>query len=539
MDFNDEHKDNDTVDVDRTSTQSPENSYSFWADQPQTTVSSGDSFSPAPDTPSEAASSVPSAEGDAPSASSESAPFNTCNSAATDAGRDAASLNGMSADMAAASDRSGAYIPNTTMPGYVPGAYPPPFYSPYPMYPQPPVPKKPSFAKKFFGAVGLGICFGVFACGTFIGSYRLYKHFFPEKASAPVALTAQKPVTTNIALTPTDTEIPVASDSSEIVSRVVEQTMPSMVSIRTKLRATSYYFGIPYQEEGAASGSGIIVGSNETDFLIATNYHVVDGATEISVILADESTHTATVKASDESADLAVLALPKASLLADTLDAIDIAVLGDSDSAKIGQMVIAIGNAMGYGRSVTVGYLSAKDREVTIDGIKMTLLQTDAAINPGNSGGALLNTSGEVIGINNAKTAETSVEGICFAIPISKATPILRDLMSREILAEEEKGYLGVRVQTLDSAMVSQYNWPNGVYVSSVTEGGSAEAAGIYAGDIITHVDGKEVVTANQLVNSVTAHRIGESVEIKLQRIENGEFKEYTFSVTLMKNPTL
>ena len=179
------------------------------------------------------------------------------------------------------------------------------------------------------------------------------------------------------------------------------------------------------------------------------------------------------------------------------------------------------------------------DREITIEGNDMILLQTNAAINSGNSGGALLNTKGEVIGINNAKLSSTDIEGICFAIPISEATPILDDLMTHEILADDEKGYLGVSVTELDSAIFRDYNWPEGVYVSAVTEGSAAEKAGIYRGDIITHVNGEKVSTANQLVNAVTSNRYGTVVEITLQRIINGTFSEFTYSVTLQQNPEL
>ena len=315
--------------------------------------------------------------------------------------------------------------------------------------------------------------------------------------------------------------------------------MPAMVSVKTVYTTYSQFFGQTFTDQGEGGGSGIIIGSNETDLLIATNYHVIEDTTSVQVILADDTTHTVTVKGSDPAADLAILALPLSGLTEDTLSKIDIAVLGDSDSAKIGQMVIAIGNALGYGPSVTVGYLSAKDREITIEGNDMVLLQTNAAINSGNSGGALLNTKGEVIGINNAKLSSTEIEGICFAIPISMANPILDDLMTREILSEEEKGYLGIQVKDLDHSMSELYGWPVGVYVYSVTPGSAAEEAGIYKGDIITHVDGAKVSTSNQLINAVTAHRHGSTVEITLQRMGNGAYEEFTYTVTLKQHPDL
>jgi len=401
--------------------------------------------------------------------------------------------------------------------------------------------KEHRFAKKVFGSIVLAACFGLVAGATFFGIKHAYYHFFPEEGER-LEETLQNNTTTekpNIILSPTGLSDVGDTDASETVSKVVEQTMPAMVSIKTLYTSTSYFFGQAFTEESEGGGSGIIIGSNDTDLLIATNYHVIEDTSAVQVILADNTSHAVTVKGSDAAADLAILALPISDLTEETMSCIDIAVLGDSDSSKIGQMVIAIGNALGYGPSVTVGYLSAKDREVTISGNDMILLQTNAAINSGNSGGALLNTKGEVIGINNAKLSSTSIEGICFAIPISMATPILDDLMTREILSESEKGYLGVSVLELDSEVFELYNWPEGVYVSGVTKDSAAEKAGIFQGDIITHVNGSKVSTTNQLVNSVTAHRYGTEIEITLQRITEGQFAEHTLTVTLQQNPEL
>lgn len=396
--------------------------------------------------------------------------------------------------------------------------------------------------KIFFGCIGLAACFGIVAGGAFFGVKYAFSYFFPEKAAIMDELTnpANKPgkkQEVTIASTPLVSVD--AMDASETVAAVVEQTMPAMVSIQTLTTTTTYFWGQPISSDNEGGGSGIIVGSNENDLLIATNYHVIDGTSSVKAVLADGTTHTVTVKGSDPQADLAILALPIKGLTQETLDSIDVAVLGDSDSSRIGQMVIAIGNALGYGPTVTVGYLSAKDRELTISGNDMVLLQTNAAINSGNSGGALLNTKGEVIGINNAKLTSTEIEGICFAIPISSATPILNDLMTREILSENEKGYLGVTVLELDASIFQTYGWPEGVYVSAIAEGSAAEKAGIYKGDIITHVNGKQVTTPNQLINEVTSNRIGAVVEITLQRVVNGQHEEFTYSVTLQQNPTL
>ncbi|MCH5273233.1 MAG: trypsin-like peptidase domain-containing protein [Lachnospiraceae bacterium] len=402
--------------------------------------------------------------------------------------------------------------------------------------------KRGRFLKKFFGGIAAAICFGAFAGAAFFGVRHAYSYFFPEKTDVYESIlngNEPTPYRPNITIAATALSPTGDMDASETVSKVVEQTMPSMVSIKAVYTTTSYFFGRPYTEESEGGGSGIIVGSNDNDLLIATNYHVIEDTSSLQVILADNTSHTVTVKGSDPDADLAILALPFSDLTEDTLSKIDIAVLGDSDSSKIGQMVIAIGNALGYGPSVTVGYLSAKDREVTIEGNDMILLQTNAAINAGNSGGALLNTKGEVIGINNAKLSSTDIEGICFAIPISMATPILDDLMTREILSDEEKGYLGVSLNELDPSIFRLYNWPEGVYVNSVSKDSAAEKAGIYPGDIITHVNGVKVTTANQLINAVTSHRYGTVIEVTLQRINEGKFTEYTFSVTLQQNPEL
>lgn len=419
-----------------------------------------------------------------------------------------------------------------------------PASTPVETLPETPVKKKKEhrFLKKLFGCIGLAACFGIVAGGTFFGVRYGISRMFPqenelsEEVTGPGDLLFQKP---NITIASTSTSEVGETDATETVASVVEQTMPAMVSIQTLQTTTSYFWGQPIYNDQEGGGSGIIVGSNEDDLLIATNYHVIENTSSVKAILADGTTHDVAVKGADAQADLAILALPLSVLSQDTLDSIDIAVLGDSDSAKIGQMVVAIGNALGYGPTVTVGYLSAKDREITIEGNDMILLQTNAAINSGNSGGALLNTKGEVIGINNAKLSSTDIEGICFAIPISEATPILDDLMTREILTDDEKGYLGVSVKELDSAIFRDYNWPEGVYVSAVTEGSAAEKAGIYQGDIITHVNGEKVSTANQLVNAVTSNRYGTVVEITLQRIINGKFSEFTYSVTLQQNPEL
>lgn len=467
----------------------------------------------------------------------------------------AASTNGCgSPDAAAPAQGYGASGSSTSAQGYGTPYSAAPDYTAYDCGPSggtiPPAArpqkKKHPFFRKFFACVATAACFGIVAGASFLGTQYAYGKLFPAAADNPLPLpgNTEGPSSTNLPVLaiPTVTLVePGETDGTDIVSKVVSQTMPAMVSINATISQTFYYFGRPYVEETPSSGSGIIVGSNDTDLLIATNYHVIEDAKTLNVVLADGTKHDVTVKGSDPAADLAIVALPLSDLTQDTLSQIDIAVLGDSDSSQIGQMVIAIGNALGYGRSVTVGYLSAKDREIKLNGssISMTLLQTNAAINPGNSGGALLNTAGEVIGINNAKISSTDVEGICFAIPISKATPILKDLMTREILSDEEKGYLGVSLKDLDSSIFSLYNWPEGVYVAEVLPGSPAEAAGIYKGDIITHIDETRVTTSNQMQNAVTSHRAGTEVKVTLERIIGGAFEEYTVTVTLTDKASL
>jgi len=287
--------------------------------------------------------------------------------------------------------------------------------------------------------------------------------------------------------------------------------------------------------EEYASGSGFIVGKNDIELLIATNNHVIDSATKIEITFIDDSVLEATIKGTDSIADLAILAVPLDTISADTLSSIRVATLGDSEAVRLGEMAIAIGNALGYGQSVTVGYISAKDRTVTVDGNEMILLQTDAAINGGNSGGPLFNTKGEVIGINSVKYADTSVEGMCFAIPISRAIPILNELMNRETLAEEDKGFLGVSTRTVTNDIATLYGWPIGAYIVSILENSPAEAAGLYIGDIVTSVNGVKIVTADQLVAAVASYRHGSTIELVVQRNINGKYEEVTISAILGK----
>jgi len=322
---------------------------------------------------------------------------------------------------------------------------------------------------------------------------------------------------------------------------VVEKVMPAMVSIVNNYTQTATYFGQPIEQDGTASGSGIIVGENDTELLIATNYHVIEDAKELTVHFIDDADVNAVVKGSDPDMDLAVIAVKLADMEQSTLDSVKIAKLGDSDSLKLGQSVIAIGNALGYGLSVTGGYVSALNREVEMDdGSKGTFIQTDAAINPGNSGGALINMNGEVIGINSNKIGGTVVEGIGYAIPISAAEPILSDLMTyetREKVDDSQVGYLGIIPQSVTSDAAELYGMPEGVYVSQVEDGTPAAEAGLLRGDIIQKLDNKKVSTADELREQLKYYSAGETIDVLVMRSINGEYVERTVTVTLGARP--
>lgn len=412
-----------------------------------------------------------------------------------------------------------------------------------------PTPKKknPFFkAAKFLAAAA---CFGVVAGAAFFGVNYVAGELFPSHAqesdSDPSGNNGgntngsylSNSNTSNLTIGTTE-HTQVSKDTDDgVVVRVVEENMAMTVAVRSTFAQNYYYFGQYYQKETQGSGSGFIVGINDKELLIATNNHVIDSATKIELTFIDDTVLEATVKGTDPVADLAILAVPLSTISEETMSKIRIATLGNSDEVKVGEMAIAIGNALGYGQSVTVGYISAKDRTVTVDGNTMLLLQTDAAINGGNSGGPLLNTRGEVIGINSVKYADTKVEGMCFAIPISRAIPILNELMNRETLSEDEQGYLGVEPKTVTDEIASFYGWPTGVYVANVLQGSAAEAAGLYVGDIITSVNGVQIITAEQLKSAVNSYRYGTTINVVVQRNVDGKYTEIPLSVTLMKKP--
>ena len=344
------------------------------------------------------------------------------------------------------------------------------------------------------------------------------------------------------------------------VSEIVSEALPSIVSITTKsVQEVQNYFGMygmygyaPQQQEQEVegSGSGIIVGKNDDELLIATNYHVVEGADTLSVAFTDGNAVEASVKGFDEERDLAVVSVSLDDVEDDTMDAISIANIGSSDDLKVGEQVVAIGNALGYGQSVTTGIVSAKNRRMDSDNNTVTdgsddssdgvnLIQTDAAINPGNSGGALLNMEGEVVGINSAKLASTEVEGMGYAIAISDVTDILENLMNetaRNKLDDEDHGVLGIKGQTVDSQAVQLYGIPAGVFVKKVTEGGAADKAGLKANSVITEFNGKAVSSIDQLSEYLSYYEPDEEVELTVQVPHGTSYKEETVKVTLDEN---
>ena len=394
-------------------------------------------------------------------------------------------------------------------------------------------------------------CFGVIAGAAFIGTSYLANEVFGiqliqiQSADNPSTGSSHSLGGSNASGTGTPVNITIGSTNTieaaenpaeSVVVQVVEQNLAATVAVRsTFLKTYSSYWGQQYQQETQGSGSGFIVGMNDTELLIATNNHVIDSATKIELTFIDDTVLDATIKGTDSIADLAILAVPLDTITAETLSKIRVATLGDSEAVRLGEMAIAIGNALGYGQSVTVGYISAKDRTVTVDGNEMVLLQTDAAINGGNSGGPLFNTKGEVIGINSVKYADTEVEGMCFAIPISRAVPILNELMNRETLAEEDKGFLGVSTRSVTDEIASFYGWPIGAYIVEVLEGSPAEQSNLYVGDIVTSVNGVKIVTADQLVSAVSSYRHGTTIELTVQRNVNGKYEEVKLTVTLAK----
>lgn len=326
----------------------------------------------------------------------------------------------------------------------------------------------------------------------------------------------------------------VALSSQIDVEALLNKVLPSVVSIDATI-PTSNMFGQTY--ESTSSGSGILLYGEEDCIYVVTNNHVVENATSISLTLSDGTSVDATLKGTDSVADLAILAIDPSDLSDETVTNLQYATPVSEDGMEVGDMVLAIGNPLGQGISVTVGYISALERSVTIDGVDMTLIQTDAAINPGNSGGALINLSGELVGINSAKLAADNIEGMGFAIPVTTAIPILEELKNLEIIPEEERGYLGVYIETITSDMYASFGWPMGVYVRELIAGGAAEGSELLTGDIITGVNGITISTAQQLSERINCYRYGTTVTLTVERLLDSGYETLTIDVTLRKRP--
>lgn len=421
-----------------------------------------------------------------------------------------------------------------------------------------------SFQKKAGTTIALAVIFGLVASVVFQAANFTADRLF-NAGKSDVQIKTTESVDQQEATTDSADETATAASENGNVAAVAQASMPSVVAITTvSVQEIPSFFGYgSRQYKSAASGSGIIVGDNDDELLIATNNHVVEGATTLSVCfigddvssaeretvnagdngdLNVEDAVSAKIKGTDADNDLAVVAVQKADIPEDTLNQIKIAQIGSSDDLVVGQQVVAIGNALGYGQSVTSGWVSALNRTIsTEDGTDSTgLIQTDAAINPGNSGGALLDMKGQLIGINSAKYADSSVEGMGYAIPISKAKPILEDLMNRETREKvdtSEKGYLGVVLANLTTEAIQMYNMPTGAFIRGVEEGSPAEESGICKGDIIVKFDGQKVSDGDDLLDKLQYYKSGEKIEAVVARSDNGEYKESTIELTLGTRP--
>ena len=390
-------------------------------------------------------------------------------------------------------------------------------------------PKK-GYMKKVALVVGAAVLFGAVGGVTMQGTSYLTGKLLGKNTKSTVGTT--KTVSNAKLTTSTST---VTSD----VSDIVENTLPSIVSITNmSVQEVQNFFGGISQQESESAGSGIIISQNDSELLVVTNNHVVEGSDTLTVTFNDGNSVEAQIKGTDSARDLAVVAVPLDKNSDDTMNAIKVATLGDSDSLKVGEPAIAIGNALGYGQSVTTGIVSATGR--TIDGFDGEYIQTDAAINPGNSGGALLNANGEVIGINSAKINSSAVEGMGFAIPISDASDVIQNLMNKETrskVSDEERGYLGIKGYDVSEEGAQMYNMPTGVYVKEVMSGGGAEKAGLTKGSIITGFEGSSISGMSSLQEQLQYYKAGEEVTLTVQIPDkNGEYTEKDIKVTLGKN---
>ena len=422
-----------------------------------------------------------------------------------------------------------------------------------------------SFQKKAGTTIALAVIFGLVAAVVFQAANFAADRFLNTGKSSVQIKTTDSVDLQETALDDSTADKVLSDSENGTVAAVAQASMPSVVAITTvSVQEIPSFFGYSsHQYKSASTGSGIIVGDNDDELLIATNNHVVDGATTLSVCfigddVANAETETvnagdngdlnvedavsAKIKGTDADNDLAVVAVKKSDIPEDTLNQIKIAQIGSSDDLAVGQQVVAIGNALGYGQSVTSGWISALNRTIsTDDGTNSTgLIQTDAAINPGNSGGALLNMKGELIGINSAKYADSAVEGMGYAIPISKAKPILEELMNRETrekVDSSKKGYLGVSLANLTTEAIEMYNMPTGAFVRSVEDDSPAQEAGICKGDIIVKFDGQKVSDGDDLLDKLQYYKSGEKIEAVIARATNGEYEENTIELTLGTRP--
>ena len=410
------------------------------------------------------------------------------------------------------------------------------YYKPEPddmngMNEETPKPKKNRKMPKPVKLVCAGVAFGLVASVTFqTGNYVGTKVFGTTTTNGKTAKTAQ---TVNGAKLTTSSSSTGTSD----IATIAKNAMPSIVSITNmSVQEVQSFFGGTQQQESTSVGSGIIIGQTDIELLILTNNHVVEGNEKLTVSFVDNESVEANVKGTDSTKDLAVVAVKISDVKDSTMDEIAVATMGDSSKLEVGEQVVAIGNALGYGQSVTSGIVSATER--TLDGYEGgTLIQTDAAINPGNSGGALLNSNGEVIGINTAKVATDSVEGMGYAIPISDASDTIQNLMNQETktkVSEAEQGYLGIQGVDVSDESAKMYNMPTGVYISDVVKNGGAQQAGLTKGSVITGLEGTTISDMNSLKEQFQYYRVGDKVKVTVQVPgNNGEYTEKTVEVTL------
>lgn len=404
----------------------------------------------------------------------------------------------------------------------------------------------PNFAVKLAKCASIALVFGLVAGTAFEGSsYVAGNYLFGSEEKEITAADNEKESvlkkTDNKEETPASA-VPVYAEKGSGVTAITKACMPSIVAI-TNLSQVQYrnFFGQVQSYETPSAGSGILISEDEKYLYIVTNNHVVEGATTLTIQFVDDTTAAAEVKGTDKSSDLAVVQVKKSDIEASTLEKIHLATFGDSDKIEVGSQAIAIGNALGYGQSVTTGVVSAVEREVTIqdettrESFTNDLIQTDAAINPGNSGGALLNSEGEVIGINSSKYSDTDVEGMGFAIPSNMARPIIEDLITREIVSDDRAAYLGINGADVNSTIAETYGMPEGALVTEVSKGTAADKYGLKKGDIITKFDGKIVKSMESLSSRMAYYQAGDEVEVTVQRMAEGGYQEQVLKIVLDK----